>query len=131
MSVSQAPTDPWLPAWFQPPGRTELATGHHLRPLRAADAGLPDLPGDLDLPGVVAAATARTSYCFGVFDDEERAVLGTVALSPGAAPHDVVAHWAVAAHLLGSTLPAALAAMLPGWLTGSWPFRDPWVGPLS
>jgi hypothetical protein len=127
VTLSQAPTEPWLPAWFQPPARSELATGHHLRPLRAADAGLPDLPADVDLLDVVAAAAARAAYCYGVFDDEERAVLGVVVLRPGVAPHDVEARWAVAAGVAGSALPAVLGLTLPEWLVGCWPFRSPRV----
>ncbi len=30
----------WLPAGFETPQRVELATGHHLRPIRAGDVGI-------------------------------------------------------------------------------------------
>jgi hypothetical protein len=30
----------WLPAAFTPPGRVELSTGHHLRPIREADVAI-------------------------------------------------------------------------------------------
>lgn len=38
----------WLRDGFITPGRAELATGHHLRPIRAADV-------DIDLPAVMGA----------------------------------------------------------------------------
>jgi hypothetical protein len=30
----------WLPEGFVPPARVDLATGHHLRPIREADVGI-------------------------------------------------------------------------------------------
>jgi len=38
----------WLSEAFEHPGRAELSTGHHLRPIRAADA-------DIDYPSVMAS----------------------------------------------------------------------------
>jgi hypothetical protein len=38
----------WLPDDFDPPARVELATGHHLRPIRAADV-------DIDYPAVMGS----------------------------------------------------------------------------
>jgi hypothetical protein len=39
---------PWLPAGFEHPERVELPTGHHLRPIRAADV-------DIDYPAVMGS----------------------------------------------------------------------------
>ncbi|WP_139979510.1 hypothetical protein [Nocardioides litoris] len=127
MSVPAVPVPPWLEPWFQVPTRVELASGHHLRPLRAADEGLPGLPVGLDLGAAVAAATARSSFCFGVFDDEERSVLGWVTLDPGAAPYDVEVGWAVAPEQVGTHLAETLGAALPGWATSAWPWTSPRV----
>jgi hypothetical protein len=41
-------TTPWLPTGFVPPTRVELATGHHLRPIRASDV-------DIDYPAVMGS----------------------------------------------------------------------------
>jgi hypothetical protein len=38
----------WLPAGFEHPRRVELATGHHLRPIRASDV-------DMDYPAVMGS----------------------------------------------------------------------------
>jgi hypothetical protein len=114
---------PWVPPWFQHPGRTELATGHHLRPLRAADDGLPGLPPDLDVLTTRAAAAARTAYVYGVFDDEERTVLGVVRLVPGTS-YDAEVSWSLDPVRAGADLGPALAALLPDWLERSWPFAS-------
>lgn len=106
--------EPWLAPWFQHPARTELSSGHHLRPLRAADVGLPGLPDGLDLSGEALA--------YGVFDDEERSVLGVVTLSPGSgadAAYDVVVRWDVPDC---ASVAAVLADFLPEWLERAWPF---------
>lgn len=116
--------DLWLAPWFQHPARSELATGHHLRPLRMADAGLPGLPDGLDLEAAAAACNAREAYVYGVFDDEERAVLGTVHLGPGQdvdPPVDVVVRWSVPGC---PSLADAVEAHLGGWLDRAWPFAS-------
>jgi hypothetical protein len=38
----------WLPAGFEHPRRVDLATGHHLRPIRASDV-------DIDYPAVIGS----------------------------------------------------------------------------
>lgn len=124
MHRSDDTTGSWPAPWFQHPARTELATGHHLRPLRAADAGLPGLPDGLDPAVTAAAGAARTTYTYGVFDDEEREVLGVVTLVPGAGGEhavDVVATWVVPDC---PSVATALAAHLPGWLDHDWPFTS-------
>jgi hypothetical protein len=41
-------TSPWLPSDFVHPERLDLATGHHLRPIREADV-------DIDYPAVMGS----------------------------------------------------------------------------
>lgn len=124
------PHEPWLEPWFHHPTRAELTSGHHLRPLRAADDGLPGLPAGLDVVAAAAATAARTAFVYGLFDDEERRLLGWVSLDRGIPPYDVVAGWSVAPADPDSALGAELAAMLPDWLTRSWPWTAAQVAPL-
>jgi hypothetical protein len=121
LHVSDDAARPWVPAWFRHPGRSELATGHHLRPLRAADDGLPGLPPSVVLPAVVAAAEAGAAYVYGLFDDEERSVLGLVTLAPAADPHDADVVWRLTAGAGG--VGAVLPGFLETWLDQAWPFR--------
>ncbi|WP_299049997.1 hypothetical protein [uncultured Nocardioides sp.] len=124
------PPDPpaaWLAPWFTPPTRTELVTGHHLRPLRAADVGLPGLPPGLDPEVAAAAGLARTAFVYGAFDDEERRLLAWVTLDPGAAPHDVRVGWSLAPEEVGGGLGDALSSALPDWLRRTWPWTSPLV----
>ncbi|MEO9322703.1 hypothetical protein ABFT23_04380 [Nocardioides sp. C4-1] len=122
MSTTDLPPEPWLAPWFQHPGRTELPSGHHLRPLRAADSGLPGLPATFDLSWAVAAVASRSAFVYGVFDDEEGAVLGLVHLAPGPPDHDVDVRWTVAGC---PRLAVGIAGYLPGWLERCWPFVRP------
>ncbi len=115
---------PWLAPWFQHPARSELLTGHHLRPLRPADAGLPGLPAALDLDAASVAGGDADSYHYGVFDDEERTVLGIVRLLRGHRedpPCDVVVRWSVPGR---PNLAPVLHEHLPGWLDRAWPFTS-------
>jgi hypothetical protein len=99
----------WLPDDFCHPERLDLATGHHLRPIRASDV-------DLDYPAVMGSRgrlwaqygdawgwpgadmtfeedrrdllrheqeiAGRLSFNYGVFDEPERALLGCVYVDP-------------------------------------------------
>jgi hypothetical protein len=100
---------PWLPAEFVHPERVELPTGHHLRPIRAADVNI-DYPavmgsrerlwaryGDAwgwppatmtheqdreDLAHHEAEIAAHETFNYAVLDEEETALLGCVYIDP-------------------------------------------------
>jgi hypothetical protein len=99
----------WLPDDFSPPDRFDLATGHHLRPIRESDV-------ELDYPAVMGSRerlwlqyggvwgwpradmtfeedrqdlvrheqeiAGRLSFNYAVFDERERALLGCVYIDP-------------------------------------------------
>jgi hypothetical protein len=99
----------WLPEGFDPPGRVDLATGHHLRPIRADDV-------DIDYPAVMGSRerlwakygaawgwppatmtpeqdredlahheeeiAARETFNYAVLDADEAALLGCVYIDP-------------------------------------------------
>ncbi|WP_432536321.1 GNAT family N-acetyltransferase [Kineococcus arenarius] len=151
---TEVPRSPsWLPSWFRHPTRLDLATGHHLRPIREVDV-------DLDLPAVLAsrerlwsiygeawgwppegmtreqdradlarheAETARhESFDYALFDDEEAELLGCVYLEPpGRAGADADVSWWVVDRLVGSELEAVLDAEVPRWVHRDWPFTAP------
>jgi hypothetical protein len=157
MSVAGENGPAWLPAGFVPPGRVELATGHHLRPIREDDVALdyPAVMGSqarlwarygrawgwppetmsyeqdrLDLARHEREIAARESFNYAVFDGPESALLGCVYLDPPeAAGHDVQASWWVIDELAGSALEEELAAFVPRWLENDWPFRRPLFAP--
>jgi hypothetical protein len=99
----------WLPDDFDPPARVELATGHHLRPIRAADVDI-DYPAVMgsrnrlwarygaawgwppatmtheqdreDLAHHEAEIAARETFNYAVLDAGETALLGCVYIDP-------------------------------------------------
>jgi len=100
---------PWLGEAFVPPGRVALATGHHLRPIRAADVAIdyPAVmgsrerlwekyggawgwpPADMsyeddrrDLARHEAEIAARETFNYAVFAAGETALLGCVYVDP-------------------------------------------------
>lgn len=106
---TEGPGTPWLPPWFVHPTHLELASGHHLRPLRAVDLEL-DLPAvrgsrdslwarfgpawgwppadlsaedDLrDLERQEQETTDHVSFSYGVLGEAEEALVGCVYLDP-------------------------------------------------
>lgn len=106
-------TDTWLPTGFEHPTRVEVAEGHHLRPIRAADV-------DLDYPAVMGSRArlwtlygaawgwppatmtheqdredlahhereiaAHESFNYALFDAAETRLLGCVYIDPVASP---------------------------------------------
>jgi len=99
----------WLPVAFVPPGRVELSTGHHLRPIREADVGIdyPAVmgsrerlwalygeawgwpPADMsfeddrrDLARHEREIAALESFNYAVLDAAETALLGCVYVDP-------------------------------------------------
>src|SRR5215210_4393290 len=99
----------WLPRDFAPPERVDLATGHHLRPIRAADVDIdhPAVMGSRqrlwakygeawswppetmsheadrqDLAHHEAEIAARETFNYAVLDEAETALLGCVYIDP-------------------------------------------------
>jgi hypothetical protein len=99
----------WLPAGFTPPERVELPTGHHLRPIREADADIdyPAVTGSrerlwekygeawgwppatmtyeadkADLARHEAEIAARETFNYAVLDADETQLLGCVYIDP-------------------------------------------------
>jgi hypothetical protein len=143
----------FLPETFVPPGRTELATGHHIRPIRASDI-------DLDYPAVMGSQprlyeifgpawgwptadmtrqedlnelgrhademTTLTSFNYAIFDRDETALLGCIYVDP---PEKVGADaeisWWVVDSEVGGPLDATLREEVPAWIAAAWPFTAP------
>jgi hypothetical protein len=143
----------WLPSEFVPPVRAELATGHHLRPIRAADVDI-DYPavmgsrerlwsiyGDVwrwppatmtyeqdrdDLARHEAEIAAHESFNYAVLDAPESRLLGCVYVDPPEkAGADADISWWVIDSAVGTELEHALDRFVPGWIADSWPFRRP------
>jgi hypothetical protein len=146
-------TTTWLPADWQHPLRVSLATGHHLRPIRATDV-------DLDMQAVMgsrerlwsiygepwgwppATMTAeqdredlahheaemerRESYNYALFDAGETELLGCVYIEPPQkAGADAETSWWVVDRLVGGPIEAALDEFVPRWIENDWPFSRP------
>jgi len=142
----------WLPAGFVHPQRVQLATGEHLRPIRAGDV-------EIDYPAVMASRerlwqkygeawgwppegmtleqdradlahhereiAAGLSFNYAVLDAQESELLGCVYLDPPdpGEDADAVVSWWVVDGRVGSALERELDRFLPGWVTSAWPFR--------
>jgi hypothetical protein len=141
----------WLPAGWTHPTRVELATGHHLRPIRATDV-------DLDMVAVMgsqarlwsiygeawgwppATLTAEEdradlarheteterheSFTYALFDTGETQLLGCVYVDPPTkVGADAEVSWWVVDLLVGGPVEAALNAFVPLWLERDWPFE--------
>jgi hypothetical protein len=142
----------WLPVGWTHPERADLPTGHHLRPIRAADVGIdhPAVmrsrerlwatygeawgwpPEDMtveqdreDLLHHEEEIAAHLSFNYAVLDRDETVLAGCVYVDPaGDAEPDVeaVVSWWVADDFVGTELERALDEFVPGWLDRSWPF---------
>ncbi len=140
----------WLPATFEHPGRVELPTGHHLRPIREDDVAIdhPAVMGSRDRLWTIfgepwgwppttmtyeqdQADLARhereirdhQSFNYAVLDADESHLLGCVYIDPAervGADADVC--WWVVDDEVGGVLDAALAGFVPQWLADAWPF---------
>jgi RimJ/RimL family protein N-acetyltransferase len=148
----------WLPDGFVTPGRLDLPTGHHLRPIREADI-------DIDYPAVMGSRerlwarygeawgwppatmtyeadredlarhereiAAQETFNYAVLDEAETELLGCVYIDPPESDADgdaVVSWWVVGAHA-GGPLEAALDDAVPRWLTEVWGFERYVVDP--
>jgi RimJ/RimL family protein N-acetyltransferase len=143
----------WLSASFRAPARLELATGHHLRQIRADDLDIdhpavmgsqPRLwslfgrawgwpPADLsreqdleDLERHVDEMQRNLSFNYAILDPEETRLLGCVYLDPPEAEGtDVEVTWWVVDEELGGPLEAGLPPAVRAWLAEAWPFQRP------
>ncbi|HSL59601.1 MAG TPA: hypothetical protein VK866_17265 [Acidimicrobiales bacterium] len=135
----------------------DLGTGHHLRPIRAADV-------DIDYPAVMGSQerlwsiygeawgwppadmtieqdrddlarhereiAAHESFNYCLVDDEETELLGCVYIDPPGDDDeagDAVVSWWVVDRLVGTPVEAALDELVPRWLDEAWPLRSPRV----
>jgi hypothetical protein len=143
----------WLTADFEHPGRVELSTGHHLRPIRESDVSIdyPAVMGSRDRlwtifgePWGWPAATMtferdradlarhereireHLSFNYAVLDAAESRLFGCVYIDPAervGADADVC--WWVVDDAVGGPLEATLLEFVPRWLAEVWPFTSP------
>jgi hypothetical protein len=143
----------WLPAGFVHPEWAELATGHHLRPIRERDTPIdyPAVMGSRDRlwsifgkpwgwpPANLTFEQDRDelarhereirdhlSFNYAVLDSAESRLFGCVYIDPAerlGADADV--SWWVVDEAAGGPLDAALLDFVPRWLTDAWPFTRP------
>jgi hypothetical protein len=139
------------PVWVRPsfdyPARLDLPSGHHLRPIRAADAEI-DLPAVMgardrlfarygeawgwppeqmsvevdraDLAHHEAEMEAREGFNYAILDRDETVLLGCVYVYPSEAEADADVSWWVVEEALGTELERELEKTLPSWLADTW-----------
>jgi hypothetical protein len=145
--------DRWLPDGWRPPGRLDLGTGHHLRPIRATDVDLDmcavtgsqerlwTLLGDArgwpaaeltvdedraDLVRCEVAGVRHESFTYALLDVGETELLGRVRVEqPRKAGADGDVWWWVVDALVGGPVEAALADVVPRWVRLRWPLSRP------
>jgi RimJ/RimL family protein N-acetyltransferase len=149
----------WLPAHFQHPLHVDLPTGHHLRPIRAADVDLDMVAvmgsrdrlwaiyGDAwgwppatmtheqdrdDLAHHEREIEAHESFNYAVFDRAEERLLGCIYIDPpqAGADHDAVISWWVVDSEVGAPVEEALDDFVPAWIAQTWGFARPYFGVL-
>ena len=141
----------WVGPEFDHPHRLDVRSGHHLRPLGAADAEI-DQPAVMgsrerlwkqygeawgwppesmsvdvdreDLAHHEAEMRARAGYLYGVLDADETELFGCVYIYPSETDADADVSWWLVDEAVGTELEAALEAALPGWLAESWGIRS-------
>ena len=144
---------PLLPNDFVVPAGVTVGNGHHLRPIRAGDVTLdyPAVmgsrerlwsiygeawgwpPADMtaeedreDLARHEAEILAHESFNYALFDSAESTLIGCVYIDPPEkAGADAEISWWVRDEHVGSAVEAALNALVPGWIAGTWPFVAP------
>jgi RimJ/RimL family protein N-acetyltransferase len=151
--TSVEPDVTWVPSDWDHPLHVVVDADHHLRPIRASDVDL-DLPAvqgsrdrlwsiygrawgwppvaltredDLaDLARHEAETEAHESFNYALFDAGETRLLGCLYVDPpqkvGA---DAEISWWVVDELVGTTVAAALDALVPAWITAEWPLERP------
>jgi len=147
----------WLPTDWSHPTRVELATGHHLRPIRAGDVDLDMLavmgsrerlwsiygaawgwPPDWmtreldeeDLQRHSDEIEAHESFNYAIFDPGETELIGCIYIDPTDLPHtDAEISWWVRDEYVSSDLEQLLDTFVPAWITEEWPLHQPRFGP--
>jgi RimJ/RimL family protein N-acetyltransferase len=143
----------WLPEDWDHPRRVELPTGHHLRPIRAADVDLDMLavmgsqerlwsiygaawgwpPVSMtreqdaaDLQRHADEMETHESFNYALFDADETALVGCVYIDPTDKPGaDADISWWVVDECVGTELEAALDELVPRWIGDEWPLERP------
>jgi hypothetical protein len=142
----------WIAPDFDYPRRLDLDSGHHLRPIEAADAQI-DLPAVMgsrealwrvygegwgwppqslsleadreDLAHHAEEAQAREGFNYAVLDESEGELFGCVYLYPSdASDADADVSWWLVDAARGSDLERALDAELPRWFESAWGFAS-------
>ena len=137
----------WVDPAFDHPDRLDLSSGHHLRPIRAADA-------EIDLRAVMSARDrlwkqygeawgwppesmsvevdredlahheeemrAREGFNYAVLDEPEARLFGCVYIYPSEAGADADVSWWLVDDALGTELERTLDEVLPDWLAETW-----------
>ena len=138
---------PWIEPSFAYPTRLDLPSGHHLRPIRAADAEI-DLPAVMgtrdrlfaqygrawgwppesmsleadreDLAHHEAEMRAREGFNYAILDERESELLGCVYIYPSGGQADADVSWWLVDEALGTALEGALEEIVPRWLAETW-----------
>ena len=139
----------WLPEGFEHPERVDLASGFHLRPIRADDV-------DLDYPAVMGSRERlwriygdawgwppetmtyeadredlamheqeiadHVTFNYAILDADETRLVGCVYIDPHD-ESDAESSWWVVDDLVGSDLERELDEFVPRWLRSTWGFR--------
>src|SRR4051794_39590074 len=140
----------WLPEGFETPQRVDLATGHHLRPIRESDV-------DIDYPAVMGAReqlwqkygeawgwppatmtyeqdrddlkhheqeiAAHITFNFAALNEDESELLGCVYIDPPDERSPQGADAVVSWWALDPELERALDEFVPRWLEETWQFK--------
>ena len=143
----------WLPDDWEHPLRVELPTGHHLRPIRAADTEL-DMPAVMGSqarlwsiygeawgwpPATMTAEQDREdlqhhademetheSFNYALFDADETELIGCCYIDPtDKAGADADISWWVRDEYVGSAVERALDDLVPRWIAEDWPLERP------
>ena len=141
----------WIGPGFAHPERLDLPTGHHLRPIRAADAEI-DLPAVMgnrdrlwrqygeawgwppetmtveldreDLAHHEDEMRAREGFNYAILDEAETQLFGCVYIYPSEAEADADVSWWLVDEALGTALEEELEARVPAWLAQAWNLRS-------
>ena len=137
----------WVDRTFDHPARLDLPTGHHLRPIRAADAEI-DLPAVMgtrdrlfeqygeawgwppesmtvevdreDLAHHEDEMRAREGFNYAILDEAETRLFGCLYIYPSDTEADADVSWWLVDDALGTELERTLDEVLPAWFAETW-----------